>query len=73
MTSIGSSSTQHEVATIAQPREAESATQSAVARERPTRFERLEALAEAVRRWLADPRYVTEQLMIRALKELERD
>ena len=33
---------------------------------------RLEALAEAVRKWLADPRYFTEQYVIRALRELDR-
>lgn len=31
---------------------------------------KLEELAAAVERWLADPRYVTEQLMIKALREL---
>lgn len=31
---------------------------------------KLEELASAVERWLADPRYVTEQLMIKALREL---
>jgi hypothetical protein len=31
---------------------------------------KLEALALAVERWLADPRYVTEQLMMKALREL---
>jgi len=35
-----------------------------------TRMEKLEALAIAVERWLADPRYVTEQLMMKALREL---
>ena len=39
--------------------------------QRPHRAEKLEALATAVRRWLDDPRYVTEQLMIEALKKLE--
>ena len=34
------------------------------------RMARLEAVAAAVERWLADPRYVTEQLMIKALREL---
>ena len=34
------------------------------------RIARLEALAAAVERWLADPRYVTEQLMIKALREV---
>jgi hypothetical protein len=36
------------------------------------RLARLEALAAAVKRWLADPRYVTEQMMIKALREVER-
>jgi hypothetical protein len=31
---------------------------------------KLEAVAVAVERWLADPRYVTEQLMMKALREL---
>jgi hypothetical protein len=39
--------------------------------ERDLRLARLEALAAAVARWLADPRYVTEQMMIKALRELE--
>ncbi|MEK6324856.1 MAG: hypothetical protein AABN33_24700 [Acidobacteriota bacterium] len=34
------------------------------------RIARLEALATAVERWLADPRYVTEQMMIKALREV---
>ena len=34
------------------------------------RIVKLEHLAAAVERWLSDPRYVTEQLMIRALQEL---
>ena len=34
------------------------------------RIARLEAVAAAVERWLADPRYVTEQLMMKALREL---
>lgn len=34
------------------------------------RIAKLEELAAAVERWLADPRYVTEQLMIKALREL---
>ena len=34
------------------------------------RIARLEALATAVERWLADPRYVTEQIMIKALREV---
>ena len=34
------------------------------------RIVRLEAVAAAVERWLADPRYVTEQLMMKALREL---
>jgi hypothetical protein len=34
------------------------------------RLARLEALAIAVERWLADPRYVTEQMMIKALREV---
>jgi len=34
------------------------------------RIARLEAVASAVERWLADPRYVTEQLMMKALREL---
>jgi hypothetical protein len=34
------------------------------------RIARLEALAASVERWLADPRYVTEQLMIKALREV---
>lgn len=34
------------------------------------RLARLEALALAVERWLADPRYVTEQMMIKALREV---
>jgi hypothetical protein len=33
---------------------------------------KLEELAAAVGRWLADPRYVTEQLMIKALRELHQ-
>lgn len=36
-----------------------------------TRVARLEAVAAAVERWLADPRYVTEQLMMKALRELK--
>jgi hypothetical protein len=40
--------------------------------EKELRLARLEALAVAVERWLADPRYVTEQMMIKALRELER-
>jgi hypothetical protein len=40
--------------------------------EKELRLARLEALAAAVERWLADPRYVTEQMMIKALRELER-
>ena len=36
------------------------------------RLARLEALAAAVERWLADPRYVTEQMMIKALLEVSR-
>ena len=35
-----------------------------------TRMAKLEAVAAAVERWLADPRYVTEQLMMKALREL---
>jgi hypothetical protein len=35
-----------------------------------TRMAKLEELAAAVECWLADPRYVTEQLMIKALREL---
>jgi hypothetical protein len=31
---------------------------------------KLEELAAAVERWLVDPRCVTEQLMIKALREL---
>jgi hypothetical protein len=34
------------------------------------RLAKLEAVAIAVERWLADPRYVTEQLMMKALREL---
>jgi hypothetical protein len=34
------------------------------------RVAKLEAVAAAVERWLADPRYVTEQLMMKALREL---
>jgi hypothetical protein len=34
------------------------------------RMAKLEAVAVAVERWLADPRYVTEQLMMKALREL---
>jgi hypothetical protein len=34
------------------------------------RIARLEAVAAAVEQWLADPRYVTEQLMMKALREL---
>lgn len=34
------------------------------------RMAKLEALAAAVERWFADPRYVTEQLMMKALREL---
>jgi len=41
-------------------------------REKQLRLARLEALAAAVERWLADPRYVTEQMMINALREVER-
>ena len=41
-------------------------------REKELRLARLEALAVAVERWLADPRYVTEQMMIKALREVER-
>jgi hypothetical protein len=41
-------------------------------RQKELRLARLEALAAAVERWLADPRYVTEQMMIKALRELER-
>lgn len=40
--------------------------------EKELRLARLEALAAAVERWLADPRYITEQMMIKALRELER-
>jgi hypothetical protein len=40
-------------------------------REKELRLARLEALAAAVERWLADPRYVTEQMMIKALREVE--
>ncbi|MFY9553501.1 MAG: hypothetical protein WAV20_08375 [Blastocatellia bacterium] len=40
-------------------------------RNKETRIARLEAVAVAARRWLADPRYVTEQLMIKALRELD--
>ena len=36
------------------------------------RAEKLEVLARAVRRWLNDPRYVTEQVMIKALRDLDR-
>ena len=36
------------------------------------RLARLEALATAVERWLADPRYVTEQMMIKALREVSK-
>jgi hypothetical protein len=41
-------------------------------REKELRFARLEALAAAVERWLADPRYVTEQMMIKALRALDQ-
>jgi len=34
------------------------------------RMAKLEAVALAVERWLADPRYITEQLMMKALREL---
>ena len=34
------------------------------------RIVKLEQLAAAVERWLTDPRYVTEQLIINALREL---
>ena len=34
------------------------------------RIARLEAVAAAVERWLADPRYVTEQMIMKALREL---
>jgi len=34
------------------------------------RIMKLEQLAAAVERWLSDPRYVTEQMMIMALQEL---
>jgi len=34
------------------------------------RIVKLEQLAAAVERWLTGPRYVTEQLMINALREL---
>lgn len=40
--------------------------------EKDLRLARLEALAAAVERWLVDPRYVTEQMMIKALRELKR-
>jgi hypothetical protein len=40
--------------------------------EKDLRLARLETLAAAVERWLADPRYVTEQIMIKALRELEQ-
>ncbi|MEK6301515.1 MAG: hypothetical protein AABO41_12405 [Acidobacteriota bacterium] len=40
--------------------------------EKNLRLARLETLAAAVERWLADPRYVTEQMMIKALRELKR-
>jgi len=36
------------------------------------RLAKLEILAAAVERWLADPRYVTEQMMIKALRELRK-
>jgi hypothetical protein len=36
------------------------------------RLARLEALAASVERWLSDPRYVTEQLMIKALREVHK-
>ena len=52
-------------------RQHEDATARATNGRRPHRAEKLEALAAAVRRWLDDPRYVTEQLMIEALKKLE--
>jgi len=35
-----------------------------------SRVVKLEQLAAAVERWPTDPRYVTEQLMIKALQEL---
>jgi len=38
--------------------------------ETDVRIARLEAVAAAVERWLADPRYVTEQIMMKALREL---
>ena len=37
-----------------------------------TRVAKLEALAAAVERWLRDPRYVTEQLMMKALSEVRQ-
>jgi hypothetical protein len=42
----------------------------AIDKDRELRMAKLEALASAVERWLADPRYVTEQLMMTALREL---
>ena len=35
------------------------------------RIAKLEAVAVAVERWLSDPRYVTEQSMMKALRELK--
>ena len=40
--------------------------------EKARRMANLEALADAVRKWLSDPRYFTEQSVIRALRELDR-
>ena len=40
--------------------------------EQDLRMARLETLAAAVERWLADPRYVTEQVMIKALRALKQ-
>jgi hypothetical protein len=44
----------------------------AIKQHKEARMAKLEELAVAVERWLADPRYVTEQLMIKALRELHK-
>jgi len=36
------------------------------------RVAKLEALVAAVERWLRDPRYVTEQMMIKALRDIRQ-
>jgi hypothetical protein len=73
MTSIGSSGRCGALARIDQPRDNESRERIPEKSLLEARLARLEVLATAVRRWLADPRYVTEQMMIKALRDLERD